>query len=320
MRVTSRIPFGDRRTGESKLRKKYFFAFEGKRTEGIYFTGLLRKYQRLSNNPILFEVIMFARAKVHDGESHPQKIFSLLSKCLQSNTIGDSECTYRDLLEGYLSYTQMELSRGYLKAKVFRAGQKILSSRHLKEDDLIDQDSAKFVLEELEDFCEEHLTIKGGIENVRAVFIEIQRDDLVFDKVIDDVCLIVDRDKGSFFESQYDAVYAGCIQAGYRLFVTNPCFEFFLLLHKTDCKEYSQQELLDNEKEQKKTFVERKLKGYVPDYKKEKYSFESFEKEVETALNNAKNYACDLGDLKSLPGSNLPELIEELLQRMSAPC
>jgi len=31
MRVSSRIPFGDRKTGESKRRKKYFFAFEGEK-------------------------------------------------------------------------------------------------------------------------------------------------------------------------------------------------------------------------------------------------------------------------------------------------
>ena len=37
MRIASRIPFGDRRTGESKLREKYFFAFEGKKTEGIMY-------------------------------------------------------------------------------------------------------------------------------------------------------------------------------------------------------------------------------------------------------------------------------------------
>jgi len=260
---------------------------------------------------------MFARTKVHDGESHPQRILPLLSECLQGTAIGDSECTYRDLLEGYFSYNQTELSRGSVKAIAFRSGQQILSSLHLKESDFIEQDVARNVLEKLEEFCEEHLTIKGGAENVRAVFLEIQRDDIVYDKEIDAVCLIVDRDRRNFFEPQYDAVYADCLRAGYRLFVTNPCFEFFLLLHKTDCKEYSQQELLDNVKFRKKTFVERELKRYVTDYKKEKYSFESFEREVETALANAENYTCDLGDLKSLPGSNLPELIQELLQQMA---
>jgi len=316
MRVVSRIPFGDRRTGESKLRKKYFFAFEGKESEGIYFKGLLRKYQKLSKNPVLFEVIMFARTKIHDGESHPQKVFSLVLKCLQGDTISETDCTYRDLLEGFFSYYQTELSKGKVKSIAFRAGQKILSARHLKEDTFINQDEAKIVLEKLEEYCEEHLTIKGGAVNVRAVFLEIQRDDIVFDKEIDDVCLIVDRDKGSFFEHQYDAVCNDCLQAGYRLFVTNPCFEFFLLLHKTDGKEYSQRELLDNKKVKKKTFAERKLKDYVTDYKKEKYSFESFEGEVEIALINAKHYATDLGDLKSLPGSNLPGLVQELLLLM----
>ena len=317
MRIASRIPFGNRMTDERKPRKKYFFAFEGQLTEGIYFNGLLRKYQSLSKNPVLFEVIIFARTKVHDGESNPKNIFELLKKCMQDNTLGDSVCTYRDLLEGFFSYYQTELSRGSLKALAFQAGQKILSSSHLKEGDVIDKDAAKVVLEKLEDYCDKYLTIKGGVENVQAVFLEIQRDDIVFDKEIDDVCLIVDRDKGSFFDHQYDIVNKGCALAGYRLFVTNPCFEFFLLLHKTTAKQYSQQELIDNVKVNNQTFVERKLKNYVKGYKKEKYSFESFQDDVETVLINTKNYASGLDDLKSLPGSNLSELIQELLQLMA---
>ena len=316
MRVVSRIPFGDRRTGEIELRKKYFFAFEGKRTEVIYFTGLFRKYQKLSKTPILFEVIIFARTKEHDGHSHPIKVLELLSKFLHGDCLHESECTYRELIEGYISYMQSELDPS-VKKLVFQKGQKILSLLHLSANDVIGQKEAKKVLERLEEYCEEQLTITGGANNVRAVFLEIQRDDLTYDKDIDSVCLIVDRDKKSFSGNQYDAVYAECIKEGYRLFVTNPCFEFFLLLHKTDGKKYSSKELFENKKEGEKTFVERMLGTYVRGFKKEKFSFELFQDEIEIALKNAKYYADDLQEIKTSPGTNLPELIEELLQLMS---
>ena len=316
MRVASRIPFGDRKTGEIELRKKYFFAFEGKRTEAIYFTGLFRKYQKLSETPFLFDVIIFARTKEHDGYSHPKKVLSLVSNVFQQNCLHEFGCTYRELIEGYISYMQSELN-SRVKKLVFNKGQKIVSSLHFEINDVIDQSEAKKVLQRLEKYCEEELTITGGADNVRAVFLEIQRDDLIYDKDIDSICLIVDRDKNSFFDYQFDAVCEECSKEGYRLFVTNPCFEFFLLLHKTDGKEYSSEELRENKKEKGKTFVERMLESHVKEYKKERFSFNLFQDQIGTALKNAKHYASELQDIKTYPGTNLPELIEELFQRIS---
>jgi len=142
-------------------------------------------------------------------------------------------------------------------------------------------------------------------------------DDLTYDKEIDSVCLIVDRDKKSFFDYQYDAVYKECNKEGYLLFVTNPCFEFFLLLHKTDGKKYSSEDLIENKKEKEKTFVERMLEAYIKGYKKEKFSFELFQDDIEMALENARYYADNLHDIKTSPGTNLPELMGELLQLIS---
>ena len=81
----------------------------------------------------------------------------------------------------------------------------------------------------------------------------IDKCDNYFPNSGDRFCLIVDRDKNSFIERQYDELLS-YVQAGkVSLFVSNPCFEFWLLLHFGDCKDYDQQKLLDNKKSGKKT-------------------------------------------------------------------
>ncbi len=47
----------------------------------------------------------------------------------------------------------------------------------------------------------------------------------------DEYCIIVDRDDRSFTEDQVESVIATCDEEHFRLVITNPCFELWLLLH-----------------------------------------------------------------------------------------
>lgn len=64
----------------------------------------------------------------------------------------------------------------------------------------------------------------------------------------DQLCIVVDRDKNSFTNEQYDKLLKAEKNEEIRFCVSNPCFEFWLLLHFSDCSEYDNSKLKENEK------------------------------------------------------------------------
>lgn len=68
-------------------------------------------------------------------------------------------------------------------------------------------------------------------------------------------------------------------QAGINLAISNPCFEYWLLLHFESCRA----PLLDY------IDVARRLKKHLPDYDKAALQFRHFEAGVETAIANARS-------------------------------
>ena len=83
----------------------------------------------------------------------------------------------------------------------------------------------------------EKLAEKEKIINVAEHISEIlQIQELTYAEGFDKICLIVDRDPLSFSEEQYDQVVQICKERQIDFYVTNPCFEFWLLLHFPDHK------------------------------------------------------------------------------------
>lgn len=68
----------------------------------------------------------------------------------------------------------------------------------------------------------------------------------------DELWLVIDRDKQSWSESQISLIAQECIQKGYGLALSNPCFEVWLLLHfkdiSSECSEQDKQKYLDNKR------------------------------------------------------------------------
>lgn len=130
----------------------------------------------------------------------------------------------------------------------------------------------------------------------------------------DQFCLIVDRDKHSFSEKQYDQLLECVRKVQVNLYVSNPCFEFWLLLHFKDCKEYDKQKLLENKKTGGRTYVESLLKECLGgSYNKTRLKFDvNYKNNVVTAINNAKNFSTDVCQLKNSLGTNVGVLIESM--------
>jgi hypothetical protein len=175
----------------------------------------------------------------------------------------------------------------------------------------------------------------------------LEERNFIFGKGHDKICIIVDRDKESFSEKQYEDVLNRCSEKGYHLYVTNPCFEFWLCLHfeeasKFDCddeyakilknkkssanakksenkKSSANEKIVENKKSaaKKYTYVSIKFNEMNPAYdlKKKTINFESFVDGIDRAIktiDETERYSSDINELKHTVGSNLGNLIKEI--------
>jgi hypothetical protein len=145
---------------------------------------------------------------------------------------------------------------------------------------------------------------------------ELDSYDNYFPDTGDQFCLIVDRDKHSFSENQYDSLLELERQEKVKLYVTNPCFEFWLLLHFKDCKEYDSQKLPENSGTGNRTYVESVLKECPGgSYSKTGLKFDdNYKDKVHTAINNSKKYTTEVNELKNSLGTNAGVLIESMTE------
>ena len=123
----------------------------------------------------------------------------------------------------------------------------------------------------------------------------------------------MDRDKDSFTPVQYDYVVEQCENRNYGIYITNPCFEFWLLMHFDDVKELDQELLLENPKvSAERRYCEQELRKRIPKYSKSKYDAIGLVRNVEKAIRNESLYCENEKELKNTIGSNVGMLIREM--------
>ncbi len=131
----------------------------------------------------------------------------------------------------------------------------------------------------------------------------------------DQLCIIADRDQHSFTEVQYQQLVDADEKKEIRFCITNPCIEFWLLLHFCDVSEYDRAVLLENKKTGKRTQTELYLMDKLGGgYSKRSLHFSlNYKDKIKTAIQNSKNYATDYRALEHEIGTNIGLLIEEML-------
>lgn len=109
--------------------------------------------------------------------------------------------------------------------------------------DLLYKGTAKTLREDVEDIAKDcdilikYLNKESEVVNIVTDISDIIKStsSITYDENIDKICLVIDRDKDSFISTpnnrQYEYVVKTCKKKGFGLYVTNPCFEFWLLLH-----------------------------------------------------------------------------------------
>ena len=299
---------------EDRTRKKYFLVFEGSRTEEIYFDTINELKGKIGINPLI-EIISIERTYTEEGWSNPKKILEQLLKDLEE--IEDEKLSYKTLVDKIMEII--------VEDKNFSL--KISKKSNLKEviEDIENEiESLENTVKNIEEDCITLLSIitkkvflvKEEIANILEKVLEnIGNQQITYSEDIDKMCLIVDRDKKSFKEEQYNYVKEECKRKNFKFYVTNPCFEFWLLLHFDEVHSINREKLLENKRASSKVrYVESELKKYFP-YNKNKYNAELLIEKIDLAIENEKRFCEDIEELKDKLGSNIGLLIKELKEK-----
>ena len=306
MREKRRFAERTRISKEDRTIKKYFLVFEGNRTEGIYFNAINELKDKIGINPLI-EIISIERTYTEEGWSNPKKILEQLLKDLEE--IENGKFSYKTLVDKIIEII-MEDEKFFLKIS------KETSSKEIIEDIKNEIESLDSIVENIEEDCEFFLnmiiknfflTIEEIPNILETVLKNIENKQITYSEDIDKMCLIVDRDKKSFKEEQYNYVKEECKRKNFKFYVTNPCFEFWLLLHFDEVHSINREKLLENKRASSKV-------KYFP-YNKNKYNAELLIEKIDLAIENEKRFCEDIEELKDKLGSNIGLLIKELKEK-----
>ena len=268
------------RTHEDSLEPKrvVFLSTEGTKTEVQYF-NFIEKYREQLGIDAIVHIEVLRR---YDANSDPENVL--------------------ELLEEYIRFREN---------KMF---EKIIDSLSIKNYSI--------------DFIKSYLANPSSLSRkdcnkFEAVLKEEHLDLLYLDFLSkyhgedDAFGIVIDRDCGSHSIEQMNRVLEKCMKKNYLCYITNPCMEFWQLLHVSDvATEYAEslEDILRNELDEKIiSFVSILL--YVKTGQRKAIQAKTFEQfylpNIDLAVERAKGFAPSDQLLEKL-GSNLWELIELL--------
>lgn len=293
--------------------KKYFLVYEGSDTEVMYFDAVHLLREDIGINPLI-ELIPIIRSFSEEGWSNPKKILDRVIQNLRESK--EQLISYESLLNRIMDYlyeTKVITTSKVLARNIWKVMKRACNEELQKSLDDVVEDIGKACNILIETLREEYET-----ENIVADISEIIKEGgLTYEEGFDKICLIVDRDKESFISTpennQYQYVLDKCREMGFQFYVTNPCFEFWLLLHFDEVFQLDKQKLLDNPKvTAKRRYAENELRRIYPGYSKTRYYAEPFVRDIDKAIENEKEFCEDIEELKDSVGSNIGKLICEM--------
>lgn len=303
-----RIPkiFGERTEKGREAIKKYYLIYEGSQTEAQYFAGIDQNKEFLNINSLI-EIVPILRSYNEEDWSNPKKI---LDKLIEYISVKEEELlivgTFLDKMIDWLLEEQIISDKG------------IYNKYNLKEKclELFESETQLVELKEasriVSIFLTEELNISDSVQQIEDY---IKRQFVTYEEGYDKICLIADRDKQSFKKDQYDYVVKTCAEKGYNFYISNPCFEFWLLLHYDKVLDIDREKMLKNLKETpraKKRFLEKQLSLLMGGYNKNSLQFGKLLDKVSKAVEHEKQFCENIEKLKTELGCNIGLLIKEM--------
>lgn len=262
-----------------------FLSVEGNVTEKNYFDYVNKFRRRLG----IHSLVKIETLNRKDTRSDIESVYSLIDDCLELK------------------------SKGILSSDLYE----ILKNIRNKKDIYSEEYLTKYLNGDLSDDETQNITRllnSAGIDiNYNKYISEMNGKDG------DDIfAVVLDRDRGCHLKKDMIELMNKCQSKGIRFFISNPCFEFWLLLHLCDVHvEYADKfdKLLRNEKiSNKHTYVSFEVskkadhsKSISEDIFKDKYL-----SSIDNAIIRSRFFEKDKMKLLDSLGSNIPELFELL--------
>ena len=132
-----------------------------------------------------------------------------------------------------------------------------------------------------------------------------------FDKAI----FVIDRDPQNLNKEQLDEFIKNCDEDGYFVYLSNPTFEVFLLMHDDKILDLDRKKMLENRRKTRrsKRFLEIKL-SEIFGCNKRNIDFEKFKPNIKKAIENEKKFCEDLEKLKRELGSNVGKFLDTIIE------
>lgn len=297
----------------NEVKKRYFLVFEGASTEKIYFEALDNSRDNIDIDPLI-ELIPIIRSYSEDGWSNPKKILDRIIENLEEKETG--QLTYESLLNRIMDYLYDEkiLSTSKVQAhalwKILKDGCEKILKKCLNDnvDNLVKD------CNQLTEYLNQESNIVNIVDDISDI---IRASNITYDNKFDEICLIVDRDKESFLaapeNNQYNYVLETCQKNGFGFYVSNPCFEFWLLLHFDEVFALDKDMLLENPQvTAKRRYTEHELRKLLPGYSKGNYKTAELMKRLNRAIENEAQFCENTVELLQLLGSNVGKLIKSI--------
>ncbi|MDV0442314.1 RloB family protein [Methanorbis furvi] len=290
---------------------QYFLAFEGVKTEYQYFFGIQSRQESLGFSA-LKDITLLQRHATKEQQSNPAKFLPLVLQSLEEYKTGSfSVKTIVEHAVDWLILKNHLPKKGCTKQKMLEILlENLENDRYSPDSPITDWDE---LTQKLHDHLIDLYKIRISAESIRDFHIYLKQQFVTYNPRYDKVCIIVDRDPESFTSSQYDSVLALCNEKKISLHLSNPCFEFWLLLHFPKVHELDSEEMLANRKISiHKRFLENELQKIHPEFRKNNLKFGLFADHIDDAIENESHFCEELSGLKTELGSNIGKLLSEM--------
>ncbi len=294
-------------------RIKYFLSFEGVKTEVQYFQGIINNKEFLNIRDDI-EIILLLRNHSYLGWSNPLKVFNRTNFCIDN--LSRNERNVSSLISSIVEFSFYNSPLLSKREDASLLYDELIYHMDIlfnlkKEDNINFNDHIAF---DLSSFISHLIKNRFSLNEIDTF---INNQFTPFNPNKDKVCLIVDRDKRSVTDKQYELLVNRCFNNKYELFVSNPCFEFWLLLHFNEVFDIDREILTDNPKIEMENdsinFTEYQLKKILPNFEKNNICFNDLIRKIPMAIKNENKFTQDITQLKSNLGSNVGLLVKELI-------
>ena len=259
-----------------------FLAVEGECTEKDYFDGLMEYMQEKNAD---YSYIIEVLRPLKKGDTGPRALLEILLRC------------QRIVSEGLLFEETREILKTHYQLADIKA--------------LLDNSSG-CPKEEREKFNAALFTLDIDLKYRRSLI------QLGSNKNLDVFAVVCDRDCQNHPSWLLDRIEHVCVENGFGFYLSNPCFELWLLFHFEDVLHSrtaaERASLLRNKRKSNGTPAERllaRVAGHHKSISRKKFK-DDYSGRINTAINNALQFSQDTHHLMTGLGSNIPDLMKFL--------